>query len=76
MMNKGLEVIEAQWLFDTDLSKIEVLVHPQSIIHSMVSFRDGSIMAQIGAPDMRIPIQLALTWLSVVITVLEEWILI
>lgn len=62
MMNKGLEVIEAQWLFDTDLSKIEVLVHPQSIIHSMVSFRDGSIMAQIGAPDMRIPIQLALTW--------------
>lgn len=62
MMNKGLEVIEAQWLLDTDLSKIEVLVHPQSIIHSMVSFRDGSIMAQIGAPDMRIPIQLALTW--------------
>lgn len=62
MMNKGFEVIEARWLFDVDLSKIEVLVHPQSIIHSMVSFRDGSIIAQLGAPDMRIPIQLALTW--------------
>ncbi len=62
MMNKGLEVIEAQWLFDMELLKIEVLVHPQSIIHSMASFQDGSIMAQLGAPDMRIPIQLALTW--------------
>ncbi|NLN65381.1 MAG: 1-deoxy-D-xylulose-5-phosphate reductoisomerase [Clostridiaceae bacterium] len=62
MMNKGLEVIEAQWLFDMDISRIEVLVHPQSIIHSMVSFQDGSIIAQLGAPDMRIPIQLALTW--------------
>lgn len=62
MMNKGLEVIEAQWLFDMDLSRIEVLVHPQSIIHSMVAFKDGSMIAQLGAPDMRIPIQLALTW--------------
>ncbi len=62
MMNKGLEVIEAQWLFDVDLSQIQVLIHPQSIIHSMVSYRDGSIIAQLGAPDMRIPIQLALTW--------------
>ncbi|NLM10501.1 MAG: 1-deoxy-D-xylulose-5-phosphate reductoisomerase [Clostridiaceae bacterium] len=62
MMNKGLEVLEARWLFDMDLSKIEVLVHPQSIIHSMVSFNDGSIIAQLGASDMRIPIQLALTW--------------
>ncbi len=62
MMNKGLEVIEAQWLFDVDLSRIEVLIHPQSIIHSMVSYMDGSVIAQLGAPDMRIPIQLALTW--------------
>jgi len=62
MMNKGLEVIEAKWLFDIDLSRIEVLIHPQSIIHSMVSYVDGSIIAQMGIPDMRIPIQLALTW--------------
>lgn len=62
MMNKGLEVIEALWLFDVDLSCIDVLIHPQSIIHSMVSYKDGSIIAQLGYPDMRIPIQLALTW--------------
>jgi len=62
MMNKGLEIIEAMWLFDVPVSKIEVIVHPESIIHSMVAFKDGSIMAQMGAPDMRIPIQLALTW--------------
>lgn len=62
MMNKGFEVLEAKWLFDMDLSKIEVIVHPQSIIHSMVSYKDGSIIAQLGAPDMRIPIQLSLTW--------------
>jgi len=62
MMNKGLEVIEAMWLFDVPPESIEVVVHPQSIIHSMVEYRDGSIMAQLGAPDMRIPIQLALTW--------------
>ncbi len=62
MMNKGLEIIEAMWLFNVPASKIEVLVHPESIIHSMVAFRDGSLMAQLGAPDMRIPIQLALTW--------------
>jgi len=62
MMNKGFEIIEARWLFDIELSRIEVLVHPQSIIHSMVSYKDGSIMAQLGASDMRIPIQLALTW--------------
>ncbi|NLO39356.1 MAG: 1-deoxy-D-xylulose-5-phosphate reductoisomerase [Ruminiclostridium sp.] len=62
MMNKGLEVIEALWLFNVDLSRIEVVIHPQSIIHSMVSYRDGSIIAQMGVPDMRIPIQLALTW--------------
>jgi len=60
LMNKGLEVIEAHYLFDVDYCKIEVLIHPQSIIHSMVEFIDGSIKAQLGAPDMRIPIQYAL----------------
>ena len=62
MMNKGLEVIEAHWLFGVPAERIEVLVHPQSIVHSAVAYRDGSILAQLGAPDMRIPIQLALTW--------------
>lgn len=62
MMNKGLEVIEAKWLFDVELSQIEVVVHPQSMIHSMVEFEDGSIMAQVGEPDMRFPIQYALTY--------------
>lgn len=62
LMNKGLEVIEAKWLFNMPLEKIEVLVHPQSIIHSMVEFVDGSVMAQLGSPDMRIPIQYALTY--------------
>lgn len=62
MMNKGLEVIEARWLFNVELEQIEVVVHPQSMIHSMVEFEDGSIMAQIGEPDMRVPIQYALTF--------------
>ncbi|QQL51062.1 1-deoxy-D-xylulose-5-phosphate reductoisomerase [Mucilaginibacter ginkgonis] len=62
LMNKGLEVIEAKWLFDLDLSQIDVVVHPQSIIHSMVQFRDGSIKAQMGLPDMKLPIQYALTY--------------
>ena len=61
LMNKGLEVIEARWLFDVSINQIEVLIHPQSIIHSMVEFRDGSIMAQMGVPDMRIPIAYALS---------------
>lgn len=61
LMNKGLEVIEAKWLFDVDIDKIDVIVHPQSIIHSMVEFIDGSIIAQMGIPDMRIPIQYALS---------------
>jgi 1-deoxy-D-xylulose-5-phosphate reductoisomerase len=61
MMNKGLEVIEAHWLFGLPAEKIEVLIHPQSIIHSMVEFVDGSIKAQLGVPDMKIPIQYALT---------------
>lgn len=62
LMNKGLEVIEAKWLFNIDIEKIEVLVHPQSIIHSMVEFVDHSILAQLGVPDMKIPIQYALTY--------------
>ena len=62
LMNKGLEVIEAKWLFGTDLDQIAVVVHPQSIIHSMVQFEDGSIKAQLGLPDMRLPIQYALTF--------------
>lgn len=60
MINKGLEIIEAKWLFDVDLQQIHVLVQPQSIIHSMVGFRDGAVMAQMGTPDMRLPIQYAL----------------
>ncbi|HEY0897179.1 MAG TPA: 1-deoxy-D-xylulose-5-phosphate reductoisomerase [Sphingobacteriaceae bacterium] len=62
LMNKGLEVIEAKWLFDLDLSQIEVIVHPQSIIHSLVQFEDGSMKAQMGLPDMKLPIQYALTY--------------
>jgi len=62
MMNKGFEVIEAKWLFDLKLKQIEIVLHPQSIIHSMVQFIDGSIKAQLGIPDMRQPIQYALTF--------------
>ena len=60
LVNKGLEVMEAKWLFDVDLDHIQVVVQPQSIIHSMVEFKDGAIMAQLGTPDMRLPIQYAL----------------
>lgn len=60
VVNKGLEVMEARWLFDMDLDHIQVVVQPQSIIHSMVEFKDGAIMAQLGTPDMRLPIQYAL----------------
>lgn len=62
MMNKGLEVIEAKWLFDVELNQIEVLVHPQSIVHSMVEYEDGAVIAQLGVPDMKVPIQYALTY--------------
>lgn len=62
MMNKGFEVIEAKWLFGVPVEKIQVLVHPQSIVHSAVQFTDGAIKAQLGAPDMRLPIQYALTF--------------
>lgn len=62
LMNKGLEVIEARWLFDIEVEHIEVLVHPQSIVHSLVEYIDGSVIAQMGIPDMRIPITYALSW--------------
>ena len=62
LMNKGLEVIEAHWLYDVPYDQIDVVIHPQSIIHSMVEFRDGSVLAQIGAHDMRVPIQYALSY--------------
>ncbi len=62
LMNKGLEVIEARWLFNARPDQIEVVVHPQSIVHSMVAYRDGSILAQMGVPDMRTPIAHALAW--------------
>ena len=64
MMNKCLEVIEAYWLFKLDRKKIDIIIHPQSIIHSMVEFMDGSIKAQMGVPDMKVPIQYALTYPS------------
>ena len=62
LMNKGLEMIEAKWLFNLQPEQIQVLIHPQSIIHSMVQFEDGSIKAQLGLPDMKLPIQYALTF--------------
>ena len=70
MMNKGLEVIEARWLFDLQINQIDILIHPQSIIHSMVEFNDRSIKAQLGIPDMKIPIQYALTYPTHALT---EW---
>lgn len=62
MMNKGFEVIEAKWLFGVEAGRIHVVVHPQSVIHSMVEFEDGAVIAQLGCPDMRLPIQLALAY--------------
>jgi 1-deoxy-D-xylulose-5-phosphate reductoisomerase len=62
MMNKALEIIEARWLFDLPPSQIDVVIHPQSIVHSLVEFIDGSVLAQLSPPDMRLPIQVALTW--------------
>jgi 1-deoxy-D-xylulose-5-phosphate reductoisomerase len=62
MMNKGLEVIEASWLFNVKNEAIKVLIHPQSIIHSLVEYKDGSVLAQLGNPDMRIPIAYGLAW--------------
>jgi 1-deoxy-D-xylulose-5-phosphate reductoisomerase len=62
LMNKSLEIIEARWLFGIEAERIRVLIHPQSVVHSMVAYRDGSVLAQLGRPDMRVPIQYALTW--------------
>jgi len=62
MMNKGLEVIEACWLFNTTPEQIQVVIHPQSVVHSMVSYDDGSVLAQLGNPDMRTPIAHAMAW--------------
>ncbi|HET7119539.1 MAG TPA: 1-deoxy-D-xylulose-5-phosphate reductoisomerase, partial [Hanamia sp.] len=62
LMNKGLEMIEAKWLFNLDPGQVEVIIHPQSIVHSMVQFEDGSVKAQMGLPDMKLPIQYALTF--------------
>jgi 1-deoxy-D-xylulose-5-phosphate reductoisomerase len=62
LMNKGLEVIEARWLFDVRPSQIEVVIHPQSIVHSMVELQDGSVIAQLGSTDMRLPIQYAFSY--------------
>lgn len=62
MMNKGLEIIEAKWLFGVDVDQIEVLVHPQSVVHSAIQFKDGTVKAQLGAPDMRLPIQYSFSY--------------
>ena len=62
MMNKALEIVEARWLFDVESDQVDVVIHPQSVIHSMVEFIDGSIIAQLSPPDMKLPIQYALTW--------------
>jgi len=62
LMNKALEIIEARWLFDLSANQISVVIHPQSIVHSMVEYRDGSVIAQLSPPDMKLPIQYALTW--------------
>ena len=62
MFNKGLEMIEARWLFNIPMPQVDVIVHPQSVVHSMVEFVDGSILSQLSTPDMCLPIQYALTW--------------
>ena len=62
LMNKALEVIEARWLFDLEPDQVEVVIHPESVVHSMVEFVDGSVIAQLSPPDMRLPIQYALTY--------------
>ena len=62
LMNKGLEAIEAKWLFNLDMDQIAILIHPQSVVHSMVEYKDGSVIAQLGIPDMIIPISYALSY--------------
>jgi len=73
MMNKGFEVIEARWLFNLPAEKIDVIVHPQSVVHSLVQFQDGSLKAQIGLPDMKLPIQYALTYPNRLVTESERF---
>jgi 1-deoxy-D-xylulose-5-phosphate reductoisomerase len=72
MMNKGLEVIEACWLFAVNVDSIQVVIHPQSTIHSMVSYNDGSVLAQLGNPDMRTPIAYALGWPERIVSGVED----
>lgn len=74
MVNKGLEVIEAKWLFGVDFDQVQVVVQPQSLIHSMVEFKDGAIMAQLGTPDMKLPIQYALFYPERKFLPEKEWI--
>lgn len=74
LANKGLEVIEAHWLFDMPYEKIDVVVHPQSVIHSLVEYQDGSVLAQLGLPDMRLPIQYAFHIQSDLIMLSDSWI--
>ena len=62
LMNKGLEMIEAKWLFDVDIDQVQPIIHPQSLVHSMIELRDGSVLAQLGPTDMRLPIEVALTY--------------
>ena len=73
LMNKGLETIEAKWLFGLDIDEVSVVIHPQSIVHSMVRFRDGSVLGQMGWPDMRLPIQYALLYPERVANTLKPW---
>lgn len=73
LMNKGLEAIEARWLFNVEMPKVEVVVHPQSVVHSMVRFRDGSVLGQMGWPDMRLPILFALNYPHRTPSGLERW---
>ena len=73
LMNKGLETIEARWLFDVDIERIDVVVHPQSVVHSMVELTDGSVLGQLGWPDMRLPISVALMHPQRVSAGLKRW---
>ena len=73
LMNKGLETLEARWLFDVDVDRVETVVHPQSVVHSMVKFHDGSVLGQMGWPDMRLPIQYALLYPERVSNSLKPW---
>lgn len=73
LMNKGLEMLEAKWLFDVEMDRVEIVVHPQSVVHSMVKFKDGSVLGQLGLPDMRLPIAYALLYPERVENCLRPW---